>query len=173
MIDLKSRVLILDGGMGTMLRRYDTAGRFTGEWARYSGCNDLLAIIAPDIISDIHRQYLHAGADIISTNSFNTNAISLADHGLADRVYDMALASARVARSVADDFSTPGRPRYVAGSMGPTNRTLSMSARVDAPGEREVTCAQMRDAFAEQARGLIDGGADMLLVETVFDTLNA
>ncbi len=173
MIDLNERVLILDGGMGTMLRRYDTESRFTGEWAPYKGCNDLLALIAPDIPEDIHRQYLEAGADIISTNSFNTNAISLADHNLGDKVYEMARASARVARKVADEFSTPGRPRYVAGSIGPTNRTLSMSARVDEPAAREVTFAQMRDAFREQARGLIDGGADLILIETVFDTLNA
>lgn len=170
---MKSRMLILDGAMGTMLRRYDTASRFTGEWEQYKGCNDLLAMIAPDILEDIHRQYLEAGADIISTNSFNTNAISLADHNLSDRVYDMALASARVARRVADEYSTPERPRYVAGSMGPTNRTLSMSARVDEPAAREVTFTQMRDAFYIQAKGLVDGGADMILIETVFDTLNA
>ncbi len=173
MQELESRVLILDGGMGTMLRRYDTAARFTGEWEPYRGVNDLLAIVAPDILEDIHRKYLDAGADIISTNSFNTNAISLADTGLADKVYDMARASAQVARRAADEYSTPERRRYVAGSMGPTNRTLSMSARVDEPAAREVTFAQMRDAFREQARGLIDGGADVLLVETVFDTLNA
>lgn len=173
MLDLNSRVLILDGAMGTMLRRYDTDSPFTGEWEKYKGANDLLAIIAPEIIEDIHRLYLEAGADIISTNSFNTNALSLADNGLADRVYDMALASAQVARRVADEYSTPGRPRYVAGSMGPSNRTLSMSARVDEPAAREVTFAQMRDAYIDQARGLIDGGADVLLVETVFDTLNA
>lgn len=173
MPDLNSRVLILDGGMGTMLRRYDTVARFTGEWEPFRGCNDLLSLIAPDILEDIHRKYLEAGADIISTNSFNSNAISLADYGLADRAYDMARVSAQVARRVADEFSTPGRRRYVAGSMGPTNRTLSMSARVDAPGEREVTFGQMRDAFYQQAKGLIDGGADILLVETVFDTLNA
>lgn len=170
---MEQRVLILDGAMGTMLRRYDTDARFTGEWERYRGCNDLLALIAPDILEDIHRQYLEAGADIVSTNSFNTNTISLADHNLADRVYDMARASAEVARRVADEFSTPERPRYVAGSMGPTNRTLSMSARVDEPAAREVTFGQMRDAFYMQAKGLIDGGADMLLIETVFDTLNA
>lgn len=170
---MRHRVLILDGAMGTMLRRYDTAARFTGEWERYKGCNDLLALIAPDILEDIHMQYLDAGADIISTNSFNTNAISLADYGLEERVYDMARASAAVARSVADEYSTPGRPRYVAGSMGPTNRTLSMSARVDDPAAREIAFSQMRDAYVEQARGLIDGGADMLLIETVFDTLNA
>ncbi|MDR1671598.1 MAG: methionine synthase [Alistipes sp.] len=146
------------------------------EWAvPLKGCNDVLVLTRPDVISAIHRAYLDAGADIISTDSFNANAISMADYGLQEFVYEMNREAARVARSVADEFSAanPLKSRYVAGSMGPTNRTAALAANADDPAAREVTFAQLADAYYDQARGLVDGGADVLLVETVFDTLNA
>ncbi len=162
---LGERILILDGGFGTLLQTYDL-----GE---SMGCNDILSVTRPDIVRDIHRRYLDAGADIIETNSFNTNVISLADYGLELRAREIALAAARVARACADEYSTPEHPRFVAGSMGPTNRTLSMSADVNDPARRDISFAAMRDAYREQARGLIEGGVDLILIETVFDTLNA
>lgn len=162
---LDERILTLDGGFGTLLQTYDLGGE--------GGCNDLLSVTRPDIVGDIHRRYLEAGADIIETNSFNANAISLADYGLADRTREIARAAAQVARSQADAFSTPVYPRFVAGSMGPTNRTLSMSADVNDPGHRDLTFDDMRDAYREQALGLVEGGVDLILIETVFDTLNA
>ena len=160
----QNKILVLDGGFGTMLQQYHT---------EQGACNDMLSLTRPDIVSEIHCAYLDAGADIISTNSFNANAISLADYGLSDRAYDIAKAAASVAKECAAKYSTQQKPRYVAGSMGPTNRTLSMSADVNSPADREVTYAQMRDAYLKQAKGLIDGGADLILIETIFDTLNA
>jgi 5-methyltetrahydrofolate--homocysteine methyltransferase len=146
------------------------------EWAiPLKGCNDVLVLTRPDVIEGIHRQYLEAGADIISTDSFNANAISMADYGLQDYVYELNFAAARLARGVADEFTAadPSQPRYVAGSMGPTNRTAALASNADDPAARDVTFAELVAAYYDQARGLVDGGADVLLVETVFDTLNA
>lgn len=162
---LAERILILDGGFGTLLQTCDLGD--------FGGCNDLLSVTRPDIVGDIHRRYLEAGADIIETNSFNANAISLADYGLADRTREIARAAAQVARAAADAFSTPDKPRFVAGSMGPTNRTLSMSADVNDPARRDLTFADMCAAYREQAFGLVEGGVDLIIIETVFDTLNA
>ena len=178
---LEERILLLDGGFGTMIQRYGLQEEdFRGEEFRshpveLKGCNDLLALTHPDPVREIHEKYLKAGADIITTDSFNANAISLTDYGLEAYAYEMARAAARVARSVADQYtlSNPHKPRFVAGSMGPTNRTASMSADVTNPASREVTFQQLVAAYTDQARGLLDGGADILLVETIFDTLNA
>jgi 5-methyltetrahydrofolate--homocysteine methyltransferase len=178
---LDTRILVLDGAMGTMIQRHalteaDFRGdRFAGHPGDLEGNNDLLGLTRPDVIAGIHRAYLDAGADVIETNTFNANAISQADYGLEALAYEMNLEAARLARRVADDVSreTPDRPRFVAGAIGPTNRTLSISPDVNNPAVRAVTFAQLRKAYADQARGLLDGGADVLLVETIFDTLNA
>lgn len=178
---LSERILLLDGGFGTMVQQYgfaeeDYRGERFADWASLlKGCNDLLTLTRPEAVEEIHRKYLQAGADIIETDSFNANAVSLADYGLEAYAYEMSRAAAAVARRAADDFSArnPTKPRFVAGSMGPTNRTASMSADVANPASREVTFIQLVDAYTDQARGLLDGGADILLVETVFDTLNA
>jgi 5-methyltetrahydrofolate--homocysteine methyltransferase len=154
----------------------DYRGERFADWhTPLKGCNDLLALTRPDVIAGIHEAYLTAGADIISTDSFNANAISMADYGLGEFVYEMNRAAATIARAEADRFTlrNPSKPRFVAGSMGPTNRTSSLSANVDDPSAREVTYEQLVTAYREQARGLLDNGADVLLVETVFDTLNA
>jgi methionine synthase I (cobalamin-dependent) len=139
------------------------------------GNNDLLVLTKPDVIADIHAAYLAAGADIISSNTFNAQRISLADYGMEDLAYEINLAAARLARSAADAATrrTPDRPRLVAGALGPTNRTASISPDVNNPGFRNITFDELSQAYAEQARGLIEGGADLLLIETVFDTLNA
>ncbi|MDR0907681.1 MAG: methionine synthase [Rikenellaceae bacterium] len=179
--ELASRILVLDGGLGTMVQRHglgeeDYRGERFADWGSpLKGCNDLLVLTRPDIIAGIHEAYLTAGADIISTDSFNATSISLADYGLGDFVYEINRAAATIARSEADRFTlrNPSKPRFVAGSMGPTNRTSSLSANVDDPSAREVTFEQLAEAYREQARGLLDGGADVLLVETIFDTLNA
>ncbi|HJC16537.1 MAG TPA: methionine synthase [Candidatus Alistipes stercorigallinarum] len=178
---LQERILLLDGGFGTMVQRYglteeDYRGeRFAHLQGQLRGCNDLLGLTRPDVIREIHTRYLQAGADIITTNSFNANAISLADYGLSDHAREIARAAASIARAAADEFTrrNPSKPRFVAGSMGPTNRTASMSADVSDPASREVTFTQLAEAYGEQARGLVEGGADVLLIETVFDTLNA
>lgn len=169
---LSSRVLILDGGFGTMLQSLSLpAAAFSLPKSHISapGCNDVLCITRPDVVLDIHRQYIEAGADIISTNSFNANAISLADYGLEGHAYVIARRAARLARVAAD--KRPGT--FVAGSMGPTNRTLSISPDVSRPDHRDVTWSQMVDAYTTQAQGLIDGGAHLILIETAFDSLNA
>ena len=178
---LESRILLLDGGFGTMVQGYglreeDYRGdRFRDSATPLKGCNDLLVLTRPDVVREIHEKYLQAGADIIETDSFNANAVSLADYKLEECAYEISKAAAEVARGAADAFTArnPQKPRFVAGSMGPTNRTASMSADVANPAAREVTFAQLVRAYTEQARGLVDGGADLLLVETVFDTLNA
>ena len=178
---LESRILLLDGGFGTMVQQYgfteeDYRGERFRDWnVLLKGCNDLLAVTRPGAVREIHVKYLQAGADIIETDSFNANAVSLADYGLEAYAYEISRAAAGVARSAADEFTArnPLKPRFVAGSMGPTNRTASMSADVGHPAAREVTFTQLAEAYTEQARGLVDGGADVLLVETVFDTLNA
>ncbi len=178
---LDERILLLDGGFGTMVQQYgfgeeEYRGERFRDWPTLlKGCNDLLVLTRPDAVQAIHEKYLQAGADIIETDSFNANAISLADYRLEAYAYELSKAAAMVARAAADAFTArnPQKPRFVAGSMGPTNRTASMSADVANPAAREVTFDQLVAAYTDQARGLLDGGADILLVETVFDTLNA
>jgi 5-methyltetrahydrofolate--homocysteine methyltransferase len=149
--------------------------RFAKHAHDLQGNNDVLVLTRPDVISDIHREYLDAGADIIETNTFNSNAISQADYGLEGLVYELNLAAAKLARAAADEVTarTPDRPRFVAGALGPTNRPLSISPDVNSPSFRSVTFDQVKAAYADEVRGLIDGGVDLLLVETIFDTLNA
>ncbi len=159
---IKERILVLDGGLGTMTEGY---GIQTGN-------TDELSLTHPEIISDIHRRYLAAGADIITTNTFSSQRISQADYHLEDRSYDMALAGARLARQCADEYSTPEKPRFVAGSVGPTNKTASLSPDVNNPAAREITYDELFEAYKEQIAGLVDGGADAILIETIFDTLN-
>lgn len=179
--ELSERILLLDGGFGTLVQGYglreeDYRGERFRDWtAELRGCNDLLALTRPELVREIHEKYLRAGADIIETDSFNANAVSLSDYGLEAYAYEISKAAARTARAAADAFTArnPRKPRFVAGSMGPTNRTASMSADVTDPASREITFRQLAEAYTEQARGLVDGGADLLLVETVFDTLNA
>jgi 5-methyltetrahydrofolate--homocysteine methyltransferase len=178
---LEKRILLLDGAMGTMIQRHqpDEAAyrgtRFKDHLCDLKGNNDLLSLTQPRIIEDIHRAYLKAGSDIIETNTFNANAISMADYNMQNLVYELNLESARLARRAADNYrkKTPEKPRFVAGALGPTNRTASLSQDVTDPGARGVTFAELVGVYTEQIRGLIDGGADLLLVETVFDTLNA
>ena len=178
---LARRILLLDGAMGTMIQRYTlTEADFRGERFRehrhdLKGNNDVLILTRPDIIGDIHRAYLAAGADIIETNTFSSTAIAQADYGLESVAYELSAQGARLARAAADEWNrkTPDRPRFVAGAMGPTNRTLSISPDVGNPAFRAVTFDQVVAAYRDHVRGLIDGGADLLLVETIFDTLNA
>ncbi len=177
---LARRILVLDGAMGTMIQSYgleelDYRGERFANWPRdLKGNNDLLSLTQPSIIRAIHAAYLDAGADIVETNSFNSTAISLSDYGMEDLVYELNRASARLAREVADDFEVRfGAPRYVAGVLGPTNRTASLSPDVNDPGFRSVRFDELVAAYSEALRGLLDGGADLLLVETIFDTLNA
>ena len=175
------RILVLDGGLGTMVQTYglteqDYRGERFASWhTPLKGCNDILVLTRPQVPEQIHTAYLTAGADIISTDSFNANAVSMADYGLQEYVYEINRAAAATARKAADAFTlrNPTRPRFVAGSMGPTNRTCSMSADVNDPASRAVTFDQLKNAYTVQAEGLLDGGADILLIETVFDTLNA
>ena len=177
----RRRILVLDGAMGTMIQSHRLAegdyrgDRFAAHAASLKGNNDLLSLTRPDIISGIHAAYLDAGADIIETNTFNANAISQADYGLQDAVAEINRAAAVLARAAADTATarTPDRPRFVAGILGPTNRTASLSPDVNDPGARNVTFDQLVAAYREQAEALIDGGVDLLMVETVFDTLNA
>ena len=178
---LRERILILDGAMGTMIQRHelgeaDYRGERFADWdSDLRGNNDLLTLTQPEIISGIHREYLKAGADLVETNTFNAQRISLADYGMQDLGYEMNLAAARLARVECDAMTarTPDRPRYVAGALGPTNRTASISPDVNDPGKRNVTYDELVEAYLEQARGLVDGGSDLLIIETVFDTLNA
>jgi 5-methyltetrahydrofolate--homocysteine methyltransferase len=175
------RILIIDGAMGTMIQRekLDEAGyrgeRFAGYDRPVKGNNDLLVLTQPAAISRIHEGYLAAGADIISTNTFNAQRISLADYGMENLAYEINFAAAKLARAAADSFTarTPDKPRFVAGALGPTNRTASISPDVNNPGFRGITFDELVAAYSEQARGLIEGGVDLLLIETVFDTLNA
>ncbi|MAE08138.1 MAG: methionine synthase [Bacteroidetes bacterium] len=179
--ELKQRILVLDGAMGTMIQRFglveeDYRGeKFKNIHSLQKGNNELLNLTQPKIITDIHEEFLSAGADIIGTNTFNGTRISQGDYGLEELVYDINFKSAKIAKQAADKFTnlTPGKPRYVAGAMGPTNKTASMSPKVDDPGFRNVTFDELRDNYYEQASALIDGGIDILLVETIFDTLNA
>lgn len=178
---LHKRILILDGAMGTMIQGYnleedDFRGqRFKDHPKLLKGDNDLLCLTKPEIIKQIHEAYFDAGADIAETNTFNGTSIAQADYGLEDIVYELNVEAARIARKVADRFTAndPGKPRFVAGAIGPTNKTASLSPDVSNPGFRAITFDQLAEAYKEQARGLMDGGVDLMLVETVFDTLNA
>ena len=176
---IKDRILILDGAMGTKIQTYGLAeadfrgDRFAHINGQLKGNNDILSLTRPDVIEDIHRQYLEAGADIIATNTFSSQRISQADYQLEVAAREMAFEGARIARRVADRYSTEEKPRFVAGSMGPTNKTCSMSPDVTNPAARDLTYDQLLEAYEEQADGLIEGGVDALLIETIFDTLNA
>ncbi|CAN5314520.1 hypothetical protein BH09BAC3_BH09BAC3_11370 [soil metagenome] len=173
--------MVLDGAMGTMIQRHtleeaDFRGeRFKNHTHLLKGNNDLLSITRPDIIKDIHTQYFAAGADIAETNTFSGTTIAQADYHLEDIVYELNYESAKIAKEVAIEFTKrePNKPRFVAGAVGPTNRTLSLSPNVNDPGYRAVTFDQLKIAYKEQVKGLMDGGADLILVETIFDTLNA
>jgi 5-methyltetrahydrofolate--homocysteine methyltransferase len=175
------RILIIDGAMGTMIQRHKLdepayRGVRFKDWPQdVKGNNDLLVLTQPDIIREIHEQYLEAGADIIETNTFNAQRISMADYGMQAFAYEMNVAAAKLARAAADKWSeaTPIRPRFVAGAVGPTNRTASISPDVNNPGFRNISFDELREAYGEQVRGLVEGGADIILIETVFDTLNA
>ncbi|WGK65456.1 homocysteine S-methyltransferase family protein [Croceiramulus getboli] len=178
---LQQRVLVLDGAMGTMLQAYQfTEEDFRGE--RFAHCkqalqgnNDLLSLTQPEAIAEVHRNYFEAGADIVETNTFSATSIGMADYQLEEYVFELNQQSAAIARQVADEFTrkNPDQPRFVAGSIGPTNKTASMSPDVNDPGFRAVDFEELRQAYREQVEGLLAGGVDLLLVETVFDTLNA
>ncbi len=178
---LKERILVLDGAMGTMLQRHKfTEEDFRGErfkdWKHpLQGNNDLLSLTQPEAIADVHRQYFAAGADIVETNTFSGTTIAMADYFMEDLVYELNYESAKIAKQVADEFTAkePNKPRFVAGSIGPTNKTASMSPDVNDPGFRAVSFDELRIAYKQQVEALIDGGVDLLLVETIFDTLNA
>jgi 5-methyltetrahydrofolate--homocysteine methyltransferase len=181
----KERILILDGAMGSMIQVYRTSSaqtlaeddfrgeRFKNHTAQLKGCNDILCLTKPKLISGIHEAYLKAGADIIETNSFNATAVSLADLGLEDLAYEINVAAARLARETADNFSTQSKPRFVAGVMGPTAKCASICQDINNPGKRAITWDELEAAYYDNARGLLDGGADLILIETIFDTLNA
>ncbi len=179
--ELEKRILVLDGAMGTMLQQYkfseeDFRGeRFKDFHMPLKGNNDLLSITQPEVIKEIHTKFLEIGADIIETNTFSGTTIAMADYELENIVYELNFESAKIAREVADDFTKrePHKPRFVAGSIGPTNRTASMSPDVNDPAFRAVTFDHLRIAYKQQVEALIDGGVDLLLVETIFDTLNA
>ncbi len=178
---LQERILVLDGAMGTMLQRYKfTEADFRGERFKdyptpLQGNNDLLSLTQPEAIKTIHAKYFEAGADIVETNTFSGTTIAMADYQMEDLVYELNFQSAKLAREVADAFTKrePNKPRFVAGSIGPTNRTASMSPDVNDPGYRAVTFDELHLAYKQQVEALLDGGVDLLLVETVFDTLNA
>ncbi len=176
---LASRIVIIDGAMGTMIQRHrlgeaDFRGaRFAGHGKDLAGNNDLLVLTRPNVIASIHAAYLEAGADIIETNTFGATSIAQDDYGLSAIAREMNLEAARLARTEVDRYSTAERPRFVAGALGPTPRTASISPDVNDPGARNVSFDQLRDAYREQAEGLLDGGCDLFIVETVFDTLNA
>jgi 5-methyltetrahydrofolate--homocysteine methyltransferase len=175
---LRRRILVLDGAMGTMIQQYELdEAAFRGDrFAQHSrdlrGASDVLALTLPSVLDEVHRRYLDAGADIIETNTFNSQAISFADYDLQPYVYEINKAAAEICRRAADELSTPEKPRFVAGAMGPTNRTASLSPDVNSPGFRGVTFDALVEAYYEQVRGLVDGGVDILLPETTFDTLN-
>ena len=174
--ELNSRILVLDGAMGTMIQTYkleeeDYRGdKFKDHDIPLKGNNDLLSITRPEIIKEIHRGYLNAGADIIETNTFSSTSIAMKDYGLENIVYELNYESAKIAKEVASEFN---EKKYVAGSIGPTNKTASMSPDVNDPGFRAVSFDELVESYSEQVKGLVDGGSDILLVETVFDTLNA
>ena len=176
---LKQRIVILDGAMGTMIQRFKlTETDYRGERFKdfpkdVKGNNELLSLTCPDVIRDIHEGYLAAGADLIETNTFGATSVAQEDYGMADLAREMNLASARLAKAACEKFSTPDKPRYAAGALGPTPKTASISPDVNDPGARNVTFEELRKAYYEQVEALVEGGVDVLLVETVFDTLNA
>lgn len=178
---LNSRILVLDGAMGTMIQKYklgeeDYRGDRFKDWhSPLKGNNDLLSLTRPDIIEAIHKEYLEAGADIIETNTFSATTIAMADYHMEDLVYELNFESAKIARKACDEYTakTPEKPRFVAGSVGPTNKTASLSPDVNDPGFRAITFDELRIAYKQQCEALLDGGVDLLLVETIFDTLNA
>ncbi|OOG72791.1 homocysteine S-methyltransferase family protein [Algoriphagus sp. A40] len=178
---IQNRILILDGAMGTMIQRYKLSEEdfrtpaLADHPKSLKGNNDLLSLSRPDIIKQIHKEYLEAGADIIETNTFSGTTIAQADYELSHLAYAINFESAKLAREVADEFSSkePHKPRFVAGAIGPTNKTASLSPDVNDPGYRAITFDQLAEAYSEQVRGLLDGGSDIILVETIFDTLNA
>ncbi|TDI71898.1 MAG: 5-methyltetrahydrofolate--homocysteine methyltransferase [Bacteroidetes bacterium] len=178
---LQNRILILDGAMGTMLQRYnfseeDFRGhRFKDFHKSVKGNNDLLSLTQPQAIAEVHSKYFEAGADIVETNTFSSTTVAMADYEMEDLVYEMNFESAKIAKKAADKFTElePHKPRFVAGAMGPTNKTASMSPDVNDPGFRAISFEQLRIAYKLQAEALLDGGVDLLLVETIFDTLNA
>jgi len=179
--EMQKRILVLDGAMGTMLQQYNfTEEDFRGErFKNYpillKGNNDLLSLTQPQAVAEVHRKYFEAGADLVETNTFSATSIAMADYQMENLVYEMNYESARIAKKIAEEFTAkePNKPRFVVGTLGPTNRTLSMSPDVNDPGYRAVTFDELRTAYKEQAEALIDGGVDILMVETVFDTLNA
>ncbi len=179
--EIQKRILVLDGAMGTMLQQYKfTEEDFRGERFKdypspLKGNNDLLSITQPEAVKAVHRKYFEAGADIVETNTFSGTTIAMADYNMENLVYELNYESAKIAKEVADEITAkePHKPRFVAGSIGPTNRTASMSPDVNDPGYRAVTFDELRIAYKQQVEALLDGGADILLVETVFDTLNA
>jgi len=176
---MKRRIAIIDGAMGTMIQRYklgeaDYRGqRFADHPKDVKGNNELLQLVKPEVLHEIHSQYLAAGADVIETNTFGATSIAQEDYGLAHLAREMNVEAARIARACADAHATPGHPRFVAGALGPTPRTASISPDVNDPGARNVHFDELRAAYREQAQGLLEGGADLFLVETIFDTLNA
>ena len=178
---LTERILVIDGAMGTMIQRHKlTEKDFRGERFKdypheLKGNNDLLCLTQPEIIKEIHRKYFAAGADLVETNTFNANSISMADYHMQDLAYEINYEAAKIAREVADEFNKKdkSKPRFVAGAIGPTNKTLSLSPNVNDPGYRAVTFDEVANAYYDSARGLVDGGADIILIETIFDTLNA
>ncbi len=176
---LKQRIVILDGAMGTMIQRFklseaDYRGERFKDFAKdVKGNNELLSLTRPDVIRDIHEGYLAAGADLVETNTFGATTVAQEDYGMADLAREMNLASARLAKAACDKFSTPDKPRYAAGALGPTPKTASISPDVNDPGARNVTFEELRKAYYEQVEALVEGGVDLLLVETIFDTLNA
>lgn len=179
--DIQKRILVLDGAMGTMLQQYnftevDYRGeRFKDYPTSLKGNNDLLSLTQPKAIAEIHRKYLEAGADIIETNTFSGTSIAMADYNMENLVYELNFESAKIAKKVAEEFTrkNPDKPRFVAGSIGPTNKTASLSPDVNKPEYRAITFEELRKSYKEQVEALIDGGVDVLLVETIFDTLNA
>lgn len=176
---LKNRIMILDGAMGTMVQRFKLSeAQFRGERFKdfhkdIKGNNELLSLTRPDIIRDIHEGYLAAGADMVETNTFGATTVAQADYDMQDLAKEMNLASAKLARAACDKFSTPDKPRFVAGALGPTPKTASISPDVNDPGARNVSFEELRSAYYEQVEALVEGGSDLLLVETIFDTLNA
>ena len=180
-LEIQKRILVLDGAMGTMLQRYkfteeDYRGeRFKDYPTSLKGNNDLLSLTQPKAIAEVHRLYFEAGADIVETNTFSGTTIGMADYNMEDLVYELNYESAKIAKQVADEFTqkNPSQPRFVVGSIGPTNRTASLSPDVNRPEYRAITFDDLRVAYKQQVEALIDGGVDVLLVETIFDTLNA
>ena len=178
---VRERILVLDGALGTMIQKYNLSeedfrgARFVEKPGQMKGNNDLLCLTAPHVIQDIHRKYLEVGADIIETNTFNAQRISMADYHVEECCREINLAAAKLARELADEYTrkNPNKPRFVAGSVGPTNKTCSMSPDVNNPAFRALTFDDLADAYQEQMEALLEGGVDAILIETIFDTINA